>query len=104
MRWLLLAPLLALVVLFALSNRQPVTIGLWPSDLTWQAPLAVATLSIAALAFLLGAAMVWMASLSHRRRARRAADDIRRLERELELFRARDRAAEAARLTAPGGG
>ncbi len=101
MRWLLLAPLLVLVILFALSNRQPVTIGLWPSDLTWQTSLAVAVLAISALGFLLGAAMVWVSSMPYRRRARRAADEMRDLEQELERLRARERAAEAARLTAP---
>ena len=101
MRWLLLAPLMALVVLFALSNRQQVSLSLWPLDLTWQAPLAVAVLLVGALTFLLGALMVWVTSLPHRRRARRAADEIRRLEQEVEGFRARDRANEAARLTAP---
>lgn len=102
MRWLLLAPLLALVVLFALSNRQPVSLGLWPLDLTWQASLSVAVLAVGALAFLLGALMVWLSSLPYRRRARRAAEQIRRLEQELEGFRARERASDAARLTAPG--
>ena len=102
MRWLLLAPLLALVVLFALSNREPVLLRLWPLDLIWQAPLAVAVLVVGALTFLLGALMVWLSSLPHRRRARRADAEIRRLEGEVEAFRARDRANEAARLTAPG--
>jgi len=102
MRWLLLAPLLALVVLFALSNRQTVSLGLWPLDLTWQVSLSVAVLAVAGLAFLLGALMVWFTSLGHRRRARRAEDQARRLEQELDGFRARDRANDAARLTAPG--
>jgi len=101
MRWLLLAPLMALVVLFALSNRQTVSLGLWPLDLTWQVSLSVAVLAVGALAFVLGALMAWFSSLSHRRRARRAAEEIRRLEREVEDFRARDRARDAARLTAP---
>lgn len=103
MRWLLLVPVILFVVLFALSNRQSVTVALWPSDLAWQAPLAVAVLAMAALAFLLGAATVWVTALAHRRRARQAAEAIRRLERELEAFRVRDRTAEAVRLTAPGG-
>lgn len=104
MRWLLLLPLLAFVVLFALSNRQPVTLGLWPTDLTWQVSLAVAVLLVSAIAFLFGALMVWLSDLPHRRRARRAAEEIRRMQAELERFRERDRAAEAARLTAPGTG
>ncbi len=102
MRWLLLAPFMALVVLFALSNRQTVSVGLWPLDLTWQVSLSVAVLAVGALAFVLGAVMVWVSSLADRRRARRAAEEIIRLEREVEDFRARDRASDAARLTAPG--
>lgn len=102
MRWLVLAPLMALVVLFALSNRQPVSLGIWPLDLTWQVSLSVAVLAVAALAFVLGALMVWFTSLGHRRRARRADAEIRKLEKELVGFRARDKAQDAARLTAPG--
>lgn len=97
MRWLLLAPLLALVVLFALSNRQQVAIGLWPLDLTWQVSVSVAVLGVGALGFLLGALMVWLGAMGHRRRARRAEADLRRAERELEALRARDQATEAAR-------
>lgn len=102
MRWLVLAPLMALVVLFALSNRQPVSLGIWPLDLTWQVSLSVAVLAVGAFAFVLGALMVWFASLGQRRRARRAEAELRRLERELDGFRARDQANDAARLTAPG--
>ncbi len=56
MRLLVATPFLLLLVLFALSNRQPVAIGLWPTDLTWQVPLSIAVLIAAGLAFLLGGA------------------------------------------------
>jgi lipopolysaccharide assembly protein A len=71
MRWILLLPLLVLLVLFGLSNRQEVALGLWPFDLTWAVPLSVAVLLIAALAFLLGALVAWAAGLPQRHRARR---------------------------------
>ena len=56
LRWILLAPLLILLILFGLSNRQEVYLYLWPFDLAWAAPLSVAILVIGALFFLLGAA------------------------------------------------
>jgi len=95
-RWVWLAPLLLLLVLFALSNTQTVEFRLWPFDLAWVAPLALAVLVAAAGAFLLGAVIVWASSLPHRRRARelqRAADLLRA---ELEALKAREAARAAA--------
>ncbi|WP_426955100.1 lipopolysaccharide assembly protein LapA domain-containing protein [Muricoccus radiodurans] len=89
-RWLLITPLLLLLVLFALSNMQPVAVGLWPFDLTWQAPLAMVVLLAAALAFLLGALVAWWAGLPHRRRAWEAQRAAKRAEAELTELRARE--------------
>lgn len=98
MRWILFLPLAGFVVLFALSNRDPVELRLWPFDLAWQAPLALAVLGASALAFLLGAGVVWFADLPARMRARSAQRRAAALERELDGLRARDRAAAADRL------
>ncbi|WP_424136047.1 LapA family protein [Roseomonas chloroacetimidivorans] len=69
-RWLLIGPLLLVLILFAVSNMQPVSVAFWPFDLTWQTPLALAVLLISALAFLLGAFVSWAAGAPARRRAR----------------------------------
>jgi uncharacterized integral membrane protein len=69
-RLAVLAPLAILLMLFAVSNREVVALKLWPFNLEWDAPLAVAVLAISALAFLLGAGIAWASSLKHRRRAR----------------------------------
>ncbi|HEY4249613.1 MAG TPA: LapA family protein [Roseomonas sp.] len=98
LRWLLIAPLLILVVLFALSNTAPVALTLWPFDLAWQAPLAVAVLVIAGFFFLLGALIAWLAGLPARRRARQLEGVVRTLERELGSLRTRaEMETEAAR-------
>jgi putative membrane protein len=89
-------PLLLLIVLFALSNVQTVQLGLWPTGYAVEAPVSVAVLIGAALAFLLGALMVWVNELGQRRRARRAEDAVRRLEARLEEMR-----AQLARPVAP---
>jgi uncharacterized integral membrane protein len=86
---LLLLPLLLLLVLFGLSNRQEVALELWPFDLAWVVPLSVAMLILAAVAFLFGAAVAWAGALSWRRRARRVEEAARVLEAELAEHRAR---------------
>jgi putative membrane protein len=98
MRWIVFIPFAAIVVLFALSNRQPVELRLWPFDLVWQAPLSVAVLGASALAFLIGAGIVWMAGLPQRGRARTAIRRAEGLQREVDAARARERAAATDRL------
>ena len=89
-------PLILLLVLFALSNVEPVSLGLWPTDYAVQVPLSVAVLVGAAIAFLVGGLLVWLTELGQRRRARRAEDTVRVLEARLEETQAR-----LARLHAP---
>jgi uncharacterized integral membrane protein len=75
--------LILILAIFALSNRQAVTIGFWPTDYTTQVPLAVAILIGMGVAFVLGAAIVWLDHLGLGRRARRAEKSVRRLEAQL---------------------
>ncbi len=82
-RALVVAPLAVLLVLFALSNQQPVRLTLWPFDLEWDASLALAVLVVAALAFLLGAGIAWGASLPHRVRERRLRAEVTALRAQL---------------------
>jgi uncharacterized integral membrane protein len=96
LRWILLLPLLILLVLFGLSNREEVYLRLWPFDLAWAAPLSVAVLVIGAVFFIFGAAIAWAAGLTHRARARRAEEAARLLEAELAEYR-----AAAARQVGP---
>ncbi len=84
-----ISPFLLLLVLFALSNESVVQIGLWPTDLSVQAPLSVAVLVISAVFFLLGAIVVGMGSLAQRRRARRAESKVRALEAEMSQLKLR---------------
>lgn len=87
MRILLAAPLLFLLVLFALSNRQLVELGLWPTDVSIELPVSLAVLGIAGLFFLFGALVAWSGTLSERDRARRAEASVRQLEAQLSATR-----------------
>ncbi len=75
--------LAVLLGLFAIANPQGVVVSLWP--LSWDAavPLWLAVLGPAALAFALGAAVVWGAHWRQRRRLAELEQAARLLEAEL---------------------
>jgi uncharacterized integral membrane protein len=85
--WLLTLPLAALLVLFAVSNTAPVTLGLWPFDVTVELPLSVAVLAVSAIAFLFGAIVVWTTALPVRMRARRLENSTTALRAEVDQLR-----------------
>jgi|ERR1700733_4182862 lipopolysaccharide assembly protein A len=84
-----ISPFLLLLVLFALSNATPVQLGLWPTDLSLEAPLSIAVLVTSAVFFVLGAVVVGLGSLAQRRRARRAEGRVRALENEVAQLKLR---------------
>jgi putative membrane protein len=89
MRFLMAVPLLLLLVLFALSNRAPVPLRLWPTDLAVEVPLSLAVLLAMGVAFLLGGLFVWFSALAQRARARRAEAHVRLLDAQLAELKAR---------------
>lgn len=89
LRWIIGAPLLLLLVLFALSNPQPVRLTIWPFDLALEAPLSLAVLLSMGAAFLIGALIAWLGTLPARARARRAEDTVRLLEAQVAELKAR---------------
>lgn len=92
MRWVRLIvglPLLAILISFALSNRAPITLGLWPTDVTIELPASVAILGAAAITFLLGGLVVWVTELQQRHRARRAEHAVKLLEDQVRMLQAR---------------
>ena len=85
MLFLIVAIILCLpFALFALSNMEHVHLGLWPTDYSVEVPLSLAILGAMAVAFLLGALVVWIAELGQRRRARRAERTVKLLEAKIE--------------------
>lgn len=89
MLFLIVAIVLCLpLVLFVLSNTETVKLGIWPTDYTIDAHLSIAILVAMAIAFLLGALVVWVSALSQRRRARRAERRVNLLEARIEELQA----------------
>jgi uncharacterized integral membrane protein len=101
LRLVLLFPVLLILVVFALSNPQPVHLGFWPTDYAVQAPLSIAVLVGMGIAFLVGALIVWFSAIAARMRARNAERRIRLLEAEVQGLKARLMPATAPPLAPP---
>jgi putative membrane protein len=80
LRALIALPFLLVLILFALSNREPMTLSLWGTGLQTTAPAAIAILLSLGGGFVLGALFVWIPALGVRRRARRSERTVRDLE------------------------
>jgi uncharacterized integral membrane protein len=89
LRIVIAAPLLLVLVLFALSNPQPTSFSLWPTDIVVQLPLSLAVLGAMAVAFIAGALVLWFSVLGARRRARRAELTVRLLEAQVAELQAK---------------
>lgn len=92
--WIVTIPVALAAVLFAVSNRDVVTLSLWPLPFTLAAPVYLATLVALLLGFLAGGFVVWNSQRRHRRRARRESNRVLFLEREVKEAQARAAAAE----------
>jgi len=102
-RWIVGIPLLLVMVVFALSNTQPVNLDLFPlGQLPFEIPLSVAILIALAVGFFLGGLLVRIAELRHRRAARRAEHAVRLLEAKHEELKARSPRLGSTELTTHG--
>ena len=81
LRWLITVPIAIVVVVFAVNNREPANVDLWPLDLVIAWPLFVYVFIGAGVGFLIGAVLSWMSGASMRRKSRERMSRIRELER-----------------------
>ncbi len=100
-RLLLMLPVLIVLIAFALSNQQPVRLGLWPTDVQVDLPISIAVLIAAGVFFVVGAFVTWGASVAARSRARRAERQVRALENEVATLRARPVPAVGGAMALP---
>jgi uncharacterized integral membrane protein len=92
--WIITVPVTIVVVVFAVSNRDFVTLDLWPFELTYSMPLFALVLICLVVGFLLGAFIMWISSGKTRSRAREAYYKASSLERDLAFMKRKQ--AEAA--------
>lgn len=76
-------PVTLVILVFALSNRGPVGLTLWPFDATIDLPIYLVVLGSLLVGFLLGGLIAWVAGGRARRQARRLRQETRRQEAEI---------------------
>ncbi len=84
--WIIALPLVLLAGLFAISNREPVAIELWPVGGEISMPLFLALALSLYVGFVLGIAVAWLSGSRTRRRARAAERRAGALARENEIL------------------
>jgi uncharacterized integral membrane protein len=99
--WLVGLPLAVIVLLFALSNRQVVAVGLWPLADGIDLPVYLIVLLPLLIGFLAGTLVAGLKGLKHRRIARRQTKRAADLERQLDQARASSSAAAGQALSSP---
>lgn len=103
LKWALLLPVAILAVMLAIANRTPVELAFDPfgaSDLSIRAPLFIVAFASMMIGVMLGGVGVWMRQGRHRRVARAARSEARRLHVETDRLRAQKSSLTA--LAAPG--
>ena len=98
---IILAPIAALIVLFAVANRAPVIVGLDPFGseppmFAVSLPLFLVLLIPLILGVMIGGVAAWMRQSKWRARARRLAADLKAARGETEMLRRQLEAAAAA--------
>ena len=77
----------ALLIPFALSNREPVSLGFWPLPFLIELPLYLLILLSLLAGYVIGATAAWIARRHLRRELRRRRRRVEALERELVATR-----------------
>jgi uncharacterized integral membrane protein len=86
--WVALALAAFVLILFAVSNRESVPVGLWPLPAMLQLPLYLIVLGTLIVGFFAGELVAWIGGWRWRREARRSRARIAILELELQAARA----------------
>jgi uncharacterized integral membrane protein len=94
--WILAGALAALAGLFALNNRDELTVDFWPVGPEIQMPIFVALVGALYLGFALGAVIAWFATGRERKRARAAERKAAELDADLQMLKAKQAAATPA--------
>lgn len=94
-RWSVTIVVAILLVIFAVSNRQPVdVIFFWPLSVTITSPLSLVVLGAVVIAFLVGQFVAWLGAQRWRQETRAKQRRIEALERELAATQAQIRPAD----------
>lgn len=96
--WIVTLPVTLVIVVFAVANRQTVTIDLWPLEMSYSLPLFALVLICLLVGFLCGVVIMWLSAGKTRSRARESYYRASTLEREVAYLKRKQ--GEAAERTA----
>jgi len=85
--WLFMAPLFAASIVFALNNKAPVALNLWPFGLVVELPIYLAMFFVLGVGVLIGGLVAWLGQSRVRSTLRAAAYDGEVARRELKTER-----------------
>jgi uncharacterized integral membrane protein len=85
--WAVTLVFAVLLIPFALSNREPISLAFWPLPFLVDLPLYLLVLLLLFAGFVSGAAVTWTAARRVRRELRRRRRRVETLERELAAAR-----------------
>jgi len=98
--WLILVLVALVLILFAASNRESVSIALWPLPDAVELPLYLVLLGVLVFGFIAGELVGWIRSWRWKREARRSRERIAQLERELDGERSKSATTPAVPVVA----
>jgi uncharacterized integral membrane protein len=101
LKWLLLLPVAAVIIVFSIYNRHGVDVmvdpsGIFHSGMKFTLPLYMVVFASMMIGVLAGGVASWMKQGKHRRAARDARSDARKLQDEAERLRSQVAALPAA--------
>ena len=99
LNWIIALPVAVVAISFAISNREDLSLGLFPLPGEYPLPAYVAVLGAFVIGFLCGGAVSWYTGRRWRRLARNRAGDITMLNSELVDARRRLEAARQSSET-----
>lgn len=99
--WFFVALIAIALALFAVSNREAVSLGFWPLPFLIDLPLYLLVLAAVVVGFVVGQLSAWISARRWRRELRQRRRRIASLERELATTQARLPSAEAGTTAVP---
>jgi uncharacterized integral membrane protein len=85
--WIVTLPIIAIVTVFAVMNRQDVTLNLWPLPWDFAVPVFLLALLLILFGFCFGVLVTWISGARQRRQLRAAKRDLDQAKMELHSLR-----------------
>jgi uncharacterized integral membrane protein len=85
--WIVTLPIIAIVTIFAVMNRQEVALNLWPLPWDFVVPVFLLTLLLILFGFCFGVLVMYLSGARQRRQLRAAKRDLDEAKMELHTLR-----------------